>query len=465
MMMNADCAIRPGETGPILIVEDDVGYRRLLQQELEDIGYSALGAASAEEARTLLAAKTFALVISDLRLPGADGLAVLEATRSLVPVPGFIMLTGFGTIDQAVQALKVGADDFLTKPVDLDHLQLTTKRVLETRQLRAEVAQYRAVLAEQGFHGMYGKSPPMLRLFDLIRRVAQSDSSVLITGESGTGKELVARALHAESARAGGPFVAMNCAGIPEALLESELLGHVAGAFSGARAARRGLFAEADGGTLFLDEIAEMAPSLQSKLLRLLQDGRVRPIGSNEEFPTDVRVLAATHRDPVEEVREGRLREDLFYRIETFRIRVPPLRERGEDIAGMLGYFLEYHVATKSLPVRRFSARAWRSLLRYPFPGNVREMASLVERAVTLASAELIDFDDLPERVRSATESAEVRAGGASDGLITDDDWETLAEREAHYIRQVLDFTGGNKRRAARILGVGRKTLYRKLGE
>ncbi|NBC50125.1 MAG: response regulator, partial [Gammaproteobacteria bacterium] len=255
----------------ILVVEDDSGYRQLLSEELEEAGYLLVDADDAAGARQILATQSIALVLSDLRLPGEDGHAVLQATRTVTPMPGFIMLTGFGTISEAVAALKAGADDFLTKPIDLEHLRLAVARVLENRQLQAEVAQYRQVLTAGEFHGMLGKSPAMRRLYDLIRRVASSDSSVLITGESGTGKELVARALHAESARAAAPFVALNCAGIPEALLESELFGHAAGAFSGARGARRGLFAEADGGTLFLDEIAEMPPAMQTKLLRLLQ--------------------------------------------------------------------------------------------------------------------------------------------------------------------------------------------------
>ncbi len=464
----------------ILVVEDDSGYRQLLIEELEDAGYALAGAGDADAARAVFAHQSVALVLSDLRLPGEDGLAVLQATRALTPRPGFIMLTGFGTIGQAVAALKAGADDFLTKPVDLEHLRLAVARVLENRQLQAEVAQYRQVLAGGEFHGMRGQSPAMRALYDLIRRVAQSDSSVLITGESGTGKELVARALHAESPRAAAPFVALNCAGIPEALLESELLGHAAGAFSGARGARQGLFVEADGGTLFLDEIAEMPPAMQTKLLRLLQDGQVRPVGANSEISTDVRIVAATHREIGERIAGGQFREDLFYRLETFRIQVPPLRERGEDIAALLQHFLKTQTVARERPARRFAPEAWRALLGYGYPGNVRELASLVERAVTLAPDAVISLDDLPERVR-----AEFRAQRGDQGSLTpgstegsahagtpvpsaarsDADWHTLAEVEARYIRSVLDWTEGNKQRAAKILGIGRKTLYRKLDE
>jgi DNA-binding NtrC family response regulator len=451
---------------PILIVEDDAAYRQLLVDELGDAHYRTLAVASAEDAQALLERQTVVLIISDLRLPGADGRTVLEWTRTLTPVPGFIMLTGFGTIDEAVAALKAGADDFLTKPVDLEHLRLAVGRVLENRRLHAEVARYRALQASSGFHGMSGTSPAMLKLFDLIRRIARSDSSVLITGESGTGKELVARALHAESPRADGPLVTLNCAGIPESLLESELLGHAAGAFSGARGARRGLFAEADGGTLFLDEIAEMPPAMQPKLLRVLQDGEVRPVGANAEVHTDVRVLAATHRDIAERIRSGDFREDLFYRLETFSIDVPPLRERGEDIAALLRERLQAQTAALGLPPRRFAPRAWRALLQYPYPGNVRELISLVERAVTLADSEVIEIGDLPERVQTNAEPlADPPPPALPPTPSRAEDWETLAERESRYIREVLAFTGGNKQQAAKILGIGRKTLYRKIDE
>ena len=457
----------------VLVVEDDRGHRELLNEELTEAGYAVTAVGSAEDAAQALAQEAFSLVVSDLRLPGADGFQVLHDARARVPAPGFIMLTGFGTIDQAVAALKAGADDFLTKPVDLDHLRLAADRVTEARRLKDEVRRYREVLAQSdGFHGMQGRSPAMLQLFDLIRRIAAADGSVLITGESGTGKELVARALHAESDRAAGPFVAINCAGIPEALLESELLGHVAGAFSGAKGARRGLFTEADGGTLFLDEIAEMPVSMQSKLLRLLQDGRVRPVGANEEIETDVRIVAATHQDLQAHIAEGRFREDLYYRLETFRIEIPPLRLRGDDIEQLALRFLQQQALARGLPERRLSPEALRALVRYSFPGNVRELASLMERAATLAAGEVIETRDLPERVfegAGASPGAAAgdgpEAGAPVPGIGDDWQWPTLEERERDYIQRVLEHVDGNKQRAARILGIGRKTLYRKLGE
>ncbi|MBS3800054.1 MAG: sigma-54-dependent Fis family transcriptional regulator [Thioalkalivibrio sp.] len=461
-----------GARESVLVVEDDRSYRELLVDELTEAGYTVTATGSAEDAIRALELETPSLVVSDLRLPGVDGFEVLNAARGGTPAPGFIMLTGFGTIDQAVAALKAGADDFLTKPVDLDHLRLAVERVTEARRLKDEVRQYRELLArDERFHGMQGGSPAMQHLFDLIRRIAAADGSVLITGESGTGKELVARALHAESERAEGPFVAINCAGIPESLLESELLGHVAGAFSGARGARRGLFTEAHGGTLFLDEIAEMPISMQSKLLRLLQDGRVRPVGANEEIETDVRIVAATHQDLGARIAERQFREDLYYRLETFRIEIPPLRERGEDIERLARQFLRQQALARGVPERRLSPEALRALVRYPFPGNVRELASLMERAATLATGELIQLGDLPERVFETSG----RTDGSSAGMLCqaqrtpaatgDARWPTLEEREREYIRRVLEYVGGNKQRAARILGIGRKTLYRKLGE
>ncbi|OOC10219.1 sigma-54-dependent transcriptional regulator [Thioalkalivibrio halophilus] len=452
----------------VLVVEDDRGHRDLLVEELREAGHGVVAVGSAEEAMQALGQQPFGLVVSDLRLPGEDGFRVLEATREAVPEPGFIMLTGFGTIDQAVAALKAGADDFLTKPVDLDHLRLAADRVIEARRLKAEVRQYRELLAAgEGFHGMQGNSPAMLRLFDLIRRIAASDGSVLITGESGTGKELVARALHAESARRDGPFVALNCAGIPESLLESELLGHVAGAFSGARGARRGLFREADGGTLFLDEIAEMPVAMQSKLLRLLQDGRVRPVGGNEEVDTDVRIVAATHQDIPGRIAQGEFREDLYYRLETFRIEIPPLRDRGEDIERLALQFLRQHALAHGLPERRPSPEAMRALLHYAFPGNVRELSSLMERAATLSSGDQIELRDLPERVHASASGGTSAGMPPGDGVpgARDAHWPSLAELETDYIQRVLEHCEGNKQRAARMLGIGRKTLYRRLGE
>lgn len=457
----------------VLLVEDERGHRDLLNTELAEAGYSVTAVASAEQALHALHSRRFDLVLSDLRLPGADGFVLLQTCRGLTPRPAFIMLTAFGTIDQAVQALQEGADDFLTKPVDLDHLRIRVARVLESQRMHQELLGLRERLGQHHFHGIIGESPAMLQLFDLVRRVAQADGPVLITGESGTGKEAIARAIHAEGPRAERPFVAINCAGIPEALLESELMGHIEGAFTGARRARKGLFAEASTGSLFLDEIAEMPLSMQAKLLRVLQDGRVRPLGSNTEFDTDVRIIAATNRSS-EELRLGdAFREDLFFRLETFHVPVPPLRDRGEDLHRLLQHFLQRFTAESTIGVLGFEQQALRALECYSFPGNVRELMGLVERAVTLARDAWLTREDLPQRVLDAQEEALRRTPGKKSGISTafpadlyresQEFWPTLADVEQRYIEAVLKYTQGNKQQAARILGIGRKTLYRRI--
>jgi two-component system, NtrC family, response regulator AtoC len=316
----------------VLVVEDDAGLRELLRGELEDAGHRVEVAADAEQARGLIGRAVPDLVVSDLRLPGDSGRALLEHCRTLGEPPAFIMITAFGTVEQAVDALKSGADDFLTKPLRLDHLRLAVARVLEARELRSELDRCRTLLGDGDFHGMVGRSAVMRRLFDAIRQVAPLAGPVIISGESGTGKELVARALHAESPRRAAPFVPVNCAAMPPELMESELFGHARGAFTGATQQRQGLFVEATGGTLLLDEIGEMQLEIQAKLLRALEDGRIRPLGADREVQVDVRLVAATHRDLEADVRAGRFREDLFYRLETFALDVPPLRERGDDL-------------------------------------------------------------------------------------------------------------------------------------
>lgn len=456
----------------ILLVEDDRGLRELLTEELEAEGYRVTACAAAGEARRVLESSPPGLLISDLRLPDASGLTLLPAARQAEPAPAVLIITAFGSVQQAVEALKAGADDFLTKPLEMDHFLLAVTRLLDTRRLKSEVLQYRSLLAIEQFNGIIGQSPAMQQLFHQIRQIASADGPVLVQGESGTGKELVARALHEESARRGKPYMVVNCGGIPAELMESEFFGHSAGAFTGARNQRAGLFLQADGGTLLLDELGEMPLALQAKLLRVLQDGRVRPVGSDHEIQLDVRVIGATNRNLTDAVANGSFREDLFYRLETFMIQVPPLRGRGEDVLLLAEFFLTRFNARKQQSIRGFADDAVRALLEYGFPGNVRELQNAVERAATFCDSTLIEARHLPGRIldhplipadaaaRRIPETVSLQP--AAQPPFTDPaGMPNLETVQRNYIHQVLAATGGNKRKAADILGITRRTLYR----
>jgi len=450
-----------GEPIDILVLEDDPALRQLLLEELEEAGQACTGLGELSGARRWLQEQMPKLVISDLHLPDGNGLELLEELQQAPVTPSFIVITAFGTIDQAVDALKRGADDFLTKPLDLEHLTLAVTRTLQRRQLEQELSYYRRLVDQGEFHGMIGRSPQMRQLFTQIQQVAQADAPVLITGESGVGKELVARALHRESARSQGPFVAINCGGIAPSLLESELFGHSAGAFTGATKARRGLFASAHGGTLMLDEIGEMPLEMQSSLLRTLEDGRVRPVGSNTEQALDVRIVAATNRDLPEEVAEGRFRDDLYYRLETFTLEVPPLRQRGEDLERLIAHLIHQFNQRRQQPVDGLTSEALARLKQYSFPGNVRELANIMERAITFCTTSHIGPDQLPARVRENRQPAPAQASHVWQAPSASGQLQPLEVIERSYIRYVLDQVDGNKRRAAEILNIGRRTLYR----
>ncbi|WP_418643455.1 sigma-54-dependent transcriptional regulator [Stutzerimonas kunmingensis] len=450
----------------VLLVEDDDSLRQLLVEELEDRGLQVRALASAEEAVGSLESWEPALVVSDLRLPGADGMALLRRVRTMQAAPAFLVITAFASIQQAVAALKEGADEFLTKPLDLEHFALAVARALETRRLRDEVRRFQQLLSDDRFHGMLGRSRVMRGLFDQIRQLARAEGPVLVIGESGTGKELVARAVHAESERARGPFLAINCAGLPAELLESEFFGHVSGAFTGANRAHKGLFQQADGGTLFLDEIGEMPLPLQAKLLRVLQEGTIRPVGAERELTVDVRIIAASNRPLETEAGREAFREDLFFRLETFILQVPPLRDREEDLELLAAGFVAHFAARSGRPVRGIAPAALAQLRRYPFPGNVRELQNAIERAVTFCHGRSIELEHLPSRIADYRDD-KARSAGAelltqlSDGPLLP----TLEELELRYIEHVLKLVDGNKRRAAALLGIGRRTLYRRLGE
>ncbi|RAJ93577.1 sigma-54-dependent transcriptional regulator [Aliidiomarina maris] len=446
----------------IVVVEDDPGLRELLTEELESEGYQVQAAESVENALPLIQQVQPDLVVSDLRLPGANGMTMVPQLLQLPNAPSILLITAFGTVAQAVEALKQGADDFLTKPLDMEHFLLTVTRLLENRRLRTTVEALRAGQVQTSFHGMLGQSRAMRDLYHQVSQVAKAESAVLVLGESGTGKELVARAIHQESPRQDGPFLAVNCAGIPKELMESEFFGHAAGAFTGAQKARSGLLKEAHQGTLLLDEIGEMPLELQAKLLRVLQEGRIRPVGSDQEFAVDVRIIAATHRDLEALVGESRFRQDLFYRLETFSLKVPPLRERGEDCELLAQHFIAHLSQAKgSTPV--LSREALNLLYSYPFPGNVRELQNAMERAVTFCQGKEIKPEHLPERIQQASQLEQAQSGGADSGRPSQEmsALRTLSDVQRDYVRYVLREAGGNKRKAAEILGVTRRTLYR----
>ncbi len=440
----------------ILVVEDQDDMRDYLHDILAERGYPVETAATGREALERLEHGAFHLVISDIRMPEMDGVALLDAVKAR---PGFspfvILITAFGDIEDTVRLIDRGAYDYIIKPFRMEQILIAVKRAERELRMRQRVQELEArVAAGPGPGGLIGRSEGMRRVFALIEKVAPAEGSVLVQGETGTGKELVARAVHEASPRRQGPFVAVNCASIPEGLLESELFGHERGAFTGAVRSKRGLFVEADGGTLFLDEIGEMPPGTQAKLLRALQERRVRPVGGTAFYRFDVRVVAATNRNLLDTVKQGRFREDIYYRIATFRIDVPPLRERREDIPLLVETFLARHAALGRKV--SFTSEVLRAFLDYSWPGNVRELESAVERCVYVCEGGRVRLEDLPEEMLRDLRPPE-RFPWPKD--------KPLAEIEREYILHVLRRCRGNKVRAARILGINRKTIQRKLAD
>jgi len=455
----ADSSAEPVDRGSarLLVVEDDDAMRDLLVEELTDAGFRVVGAGGGTAGIERAKRGDIDLVVTDLRMPDLDGFDLIRDIKAQVTPPHIVMITAFGSIETAIKAVKLGAYDYITKPFEMEELVLVADKAIRERGLVREIQRLRQeVKGRYGLDNVIGKSEPMQEVFSLVHRLGPSMASVLVTGESGTGKELIARAIHYHSPRGNGPFVAVNLSAVPETLIEAELFGYKRGAFTDARNDKTGLFAEADGGTIFLDEIGELAAGLQAKLLRVLQEREIRPLGATKEQSIDVRVVAATNRNLEDLMREGSFREDLYYRLNVIQIALPPLRARPDDIIALAEHFLHKLTVRAEQPrILRLSAEAQRALLSFPWPGNVRELENVIERCVALTTGDEIAASDLPQHVRERRDT-DFLAGAVARRL-------RLSELEREYIMRVLDDEGGNKTRAAQRLGLDRKTLYRKL--
>jgi DNA-binding NtrC family response regulator len=442
----------PARTGRLLVVDDEVELMRALCETLAEEGFRTTGATRADEALAELRKGEFDLLLSDLMMPGTDGIELLRQALEIDPGLVGIIMTGQGSIQTAVEAMRAGAFDYVLKPFRLQQVLPVLDRAMEVRRLRTENARLRRVVEQLCYESpryhLVGNSPALRRVIGLVEKVAPTDATVLVRGESGTGKELVARAVHGNSPRHDRPLVTVNCATLSEHLLESELFGHERGAFTGADRAKAGLFEVAEGGTLFVDEVAEMTPALQAKLLRVLEDGHYRRLGDTRERHADVRIVAATNKPLEEAQKAGRFREDLFYRLNVVAVTLPPLRDRREDVPLLVEHFLRTRrLGTTPMAV---DPAAMGVLVRYDWPGNVRELANVIERAQILAEGDTITTDDLPDNMLDATPAAGPPA-----------DPDSLEGVERRHVEEVLRKSGGNKVRAAKALGVSRRTLYR----
>lgn len=442
----------------ILVVDDDLEMCGLISDVLKGEEFSVINTNNSLEASKILKKEEFDVLITDLKMKGLKGLDLLEETKQVSPLTPVIIITAFGTIESAIQAIKMGAYDYITKPFQMDELVLTVKKALENRLLKKEVARLKKeVESRYQFHHLIGKSPSMQKIYDLIERISNTSSNVLITGESGTGKELVAKAIHYNGTRKEGPFIAINCAAIPETLLESELFGYKKGAFTDAKSDKKGLIFEANEGTLFLDEITEMSLTLQAKLLRVIEERKVRPLGDTNSYPIDVRVISTSNRDIKSLIQQGHFREDLYYRLKVIDIELPPLRGRREDISLLAQHFINKFSNELKKNISGVSDDALKFLLNYSWPGNVRELENVIQRAITLTRHEIILPEDLPASMVQEKDENLIEKGLREKY--------TVNQLEKEYIKKVLLEVGGNKSKAAEILGFDRKTLYRKLQE
>jgi len=447
----------------ILVIDDELSMREMLEIFLTQDGHEVLTASDgAQGIARLTEEDNLDLVITDLRMPGAHGMVVLERARELHPNAPVVVMTAFASHQTATEAMKMGAYDYFSKPFSLDDIKATVDRALERRRLVVESKRLRDTLHEQGvMRSLIGSSRAMQQVFDLVRRIARTRTNVLVLGESGTGKELIARALHEQSDRRAAPFVVINCGAIPESLLESEFFGHKRGSFTGANADKDGLFKAASGGTLFLDEVAELPLSMQVKLLRVLQERLVKPVGDVRELPVDVRVIAATNRNLEAEVRAGRFREDLYYRLNVISVEIPPLRERSGDIASLAFHFLRRFSEELGKNLTDIEPDALQLLARHPFPGNVRELENVLERAVALEDGERITLWSLPPHLRLRAQPAAVETPLTLPDAGVDLDV-VVEDLERRLISQALQRAGGQKKEAARLLGISfRSFRYR----
>lgn len=444
-----------GSKGRVLVVDDDAAARDYFTTGLQTLGFEAVACPSGESALEKIQSIEVDVVATDLRMKGMSGLELCRRIKESRPDLPVLVLTAFGDYAAAVEAVRAGAYDFLSKPVKLDTLELSLDRAVERRTLQRKVRSLEHSLGQRGFRRIVGESAAMKRVYELLSRVAPSDTSVLVTGESGTGKELVARAIHVESRRSRGPFVAINCAAVPESLLEAELFGYERGAFTDAKTSKPGLFAEASGGTLFLDEVGELPVALQSKLLRALQERTVRPLGGKREVALDFRLVTATNRDLETAVEEKRFREDLYFRINVVEVGLPPLRARGEDVVLLAHHFLRSLAEKAQSRPKDLSPEARAKLVAYSWPGNVRELENVMERALALGAGARVEVEDLPDKI---VDPKKPRVAAFDDTELV-----TLEEVEKRHILRVLEAVGGNRSLAAKTLGLDRTTLWRKL--
>jgi two-component system response regulator HydG len=441
----------------VLVIDDEPDMCELLSMSLKEEGASVVATTSVGEALDRVAHEDFDTVLTDLGMAEMGGLDVCRRIADIHPHLPVIVVTGLGSLDSAIAAMRAGAYDFITKPIDPKLLALSLARALEHKRVHAELKRLReAIQAEPTPQGIIGTSRAMQRVHEVIGRVAGSDATVVIQGETGVGKELIARRIHETSLASGGPFVAINCAAVPPTLLESELFGHARGAFTDAKSERAGLFVQANHGTLFLDEIGELPLEIQPKLLRALQERTVRPVGANAEVAFDARIIAASHRDLEDEVEEKRFREDLYYRINVVRVRVPALRERDGDVLELANHFLLQHASRSGKERIGLSPEVAKKLMDYRWPGNVRELENCIARAVAFARYDTLAVDDLPEKIRSYESDRFVVSANDEMDIVT------LVELERRYVKRVLALFNGNKSRAAQVLGIDRRTLYRK---